>query len=158
MTILLREDDVVKLTALSGNIDKDQLIPFVKTAQKNEIRRILGMELYTKIVDDYDDDTLSGVYLIIYEEFVVDMLTYFAAADYIQMGIYKINNGGIFKATAENGTPVEIAEINILSGNYKSLGYATEKLFIDFMCKQNVVEYNGNDDSNLGMPWYSSLN
>lgn len=155
ITLLLREDDISKLTALSGNIDSDAIVPFIATAQKNEIRRILGMDLYNVIVDKFDNDTLSGHYLTIYEEFVVDMLVYYAAGDYIQLGSYKINNGGIFKATAEGGTSVDINEINALATNYKRLGDAVELVFKEYMSTISIPEFKKcDDDSNFGFPWY----
>lgn len=155
-TLLLKTDDIARLSSISGNVDIDKLTPFIYTAQKNEIRRILGYTLYNKIVEDFDNDTLTDEYLIIYDEFVVDMLVYFASADFIKMGAYQITNGGVFKHNPENAEVVDLNEIKSLSASYKSLGNAVELVFKDYMSGITVEEYKGNcstSNNSLGLNW-----
>lgn len=156
-TLLLSPDDIIRLTGLSGTIDLDKLTPFIRTAQRNEIRRILGYELYNKILLDYENDDLTGEYKIIYDEFIVDMLVYFSASDYIKMGTYAITDGGIFKYNPENGETVDINEIKSLVSSYKSLGNAIELLFKDYIKGTNITEYRNNgcdNNSSFGANWY----
>ena len=156
-TLLLKSNDVTRLTTLSGGIDLDKLTPFIYTAQKNEIRRILGYNLYNKILDDFENDALTGEYKIIYDEFISDMLVYFTVADFINMGAYQITNGGIFKHNPENAEVVDLSEIKSLSGQYKSLGNAIELLFKDYMNGVDVPEYINtckSSKSSFGFNWY----
>ena len=74
MILLLKPNDIPRLTSLSGNIDIDSIAPHVFTAQLNDVRRILGTNLYDKILSDYDADTLANEYATIYNDYVLMML------------------------------------------------------------------------------------
>lgn len=156
-TLLLRTDDITRMSSISGNVDIDKLTPFIYTAQKNEIRRILTRPLYEKIVADYEADTLTGAYKTIYEEYVVDMLVYFACADFIKMGAYSITNGGVFKNNPDNADSVDLNEIKNISSSYKALGNAVELEFKSFMGTVNVSEYSNTScasgGSSFGFNW-----
>ena len=155
-TLLLTANDLARLTTISGGVDIDKLTPFIYTAQKNEIRRILGINLYNKILADYEADTLVGEYKIIYEEFVTDMLIYYAASDFIKMGTYSITNAGVFKHNPENADVVDIEEIKSLSASYKGLGNAVELVFVDYMKGVSVTEYKKDcsTGNSFGFNWF----
>lgn len=143
-TLLLRPDDLPKLTKLSGNIDVDNLTPYIYTAQKNEIRRILGLPLYNKILTDFTNDALAGLYLTIYNEFIVDMLVYYSASNYVQFGSFQISNGGIYRHVPENSSAVDDSEIGKLINRYNQLGAAVELVFKEWIRDNSVPEYNSN--------------
>jgi len=154
-TLLLRANDLPKLTKLSGNIDVDNLTPFIYTAQKNEIRRILGIPLYNKIVADFETDALADLYLTIYEEFVVDMLVYYSASHYVQFGSFQISNGGIYRHVPENSSAVDEPEISKLITRYNMLGAAVELVFKDWIKDNSVPEYTSNCGSNsFKLNWF----
>jgi len=73
--LLISIDDIARLSGFDGNIDNDSISPFIFMAQNSEIKRILGTELYNKIVNDYENETLTGSYLEIYNEKVNDLLS-----------------------------------------------------------------------------------
>ena len=41
--------DVIKRTGINGNVDRDQMIQFIKIAQDIHIQSILGTNLFNKI-------------------------------------------------------------------------------------------------------------
>ena len=47
---LITIEDVALLSGFDGNIDNDSINPFIFMAQRNDIKRILGLNLYNKIV------------------------------------------------------------------------------------------------------------
>jgi len=73
ITLFLKENDIPALTSFSGNIDADSLKPHIFTAQTNDIKRILGTDLYNKMLADYEADALTGLYKTIYEDYLVPM-------------------------------------------------------------------------------------
>lgn len=156
--LILKEDDIIKLTSFTGNIDIDKLTPFIYTAQSNEIRRVLGTDLYNKIVSDFDSDTLSGDYLTIYNDYIIDMLVYYAASDYLTFGIYQINNGGIYRHEAENSVLVEQDDVNKLVMKYNSLAAKVELNYFKFIKTITIPEIDNNDcdgkDNSFKFPWF----
>ena len=58
--LFIKRDDLVKNTALSGNVDTDKFIHFIKLAQEIHIRNYLGSDLYDKISNDIISGSLTG--------------------------------------------------------------------------------------------------
>lgn len=52
--------DVIKRTGINGNVDRDQMIQFIKIAQDIHVQGILGTKLFNKIKSDITGDSLAG--------------------------------------------------------------------------------------------------
>ncbi len=61
--LLVTRQDVVKFTALNGNVDTDKFIQFVKIAQDTDLQNYTGTKLLDKIKADIIANTLAGNYL-----------------------------------------------------------------------------------------------
>jgi hypothetical protein len=83
VTLFLTEKDIPTLTALSGNIDADKLKQHIYNAQISNLRRVLGVPLYDKMLEDYKNDDLTGDYLVIYTDYLVDILVFFSAVNFL---------------------------------------------------------------------------
>jgi hypothetical protein len=118
-TILLKENELAKGTLLGGNIDIDLWIPCVADAQRTKIEETLGETLYEKICTDFENDTLSGLYLTLYEDYVKPFLIHQSAVEYLLVGAYKVNNNGIYKSQAENTVAVDKEEVDYLVKNQR---------------------------------------
>jgi len=55
--LLISNKDLVKFTALNGNIDADKTIHFIKIAQDIYIQQYLGSNLLNKLKTDYQNNT-----------------------------------------------------------------------------------------------------
>ncbi len=156
-TLLVGPSDVIKRSIIDSNVDSDSIVPSIYNSQLNKIKRILTKPLYDKILADYENDALADTYLIIYEDFVIDMLSYFAAGEFITTAAYTITNGGINRMLPENGEVADIVEISRLSQHYNSLGDAIEIMFSEWIKDNSVPEYSnscGNNNSSYGSNWY----
>lgn len=153
INLFLTENDIPFLTSVSGNIDVDSLKPFIYIAQTSDVKRVLGIDLYNKIYDDFSNDALTGVYGTIFNDYIKDMLVYFSCGLYVQFGGYKIANQGIFKTTAENGTAVDYKEVKNLADKYKQLAANVEETFIEFVKKNPISEYKFTEKTNI-VNWY----
>lgn len=148
----LKQDDIPTLTSFAGNIDADKLKPFVLIAQTDDLKPILGIDLYNKINTDYLANDLQGVYLTIYEDYIKSMLVYFACAHYIAMNTSTVNNNGILKPEGSS----DLKEVDRLSNRYKALGTNLQANFQEFMKTITIPEYNNNlpkRKTNM-IPWH----
>lgn len=141
ITLFLKNSDIPELTAFSGNIDADSLKPHIYIAQTTDIKRVLGIDLYTKIYNDFVNNTLSGVYKTIFDDYVVDMLVYFACSKYMAFGATKTTNGGVFKQGADGATVADFKEVAILKNDYKQLAAGVENNFYEYMKTVDIEEY-----------------
>lgn len=137
--LFLKPNDIPALTSFSGNIDVDQLAPCISIAQNTYIKRVLGLKLYNKLYADLA--TLSGDYLYIMDNFVVNMLAFYSVNLYLSLSLTKVNNAGAFKTTVENGALLSKAEINSLSDSYKSIALDFESQFKEYMLTISITEY-----------------
>lgn len=153
-TLFLKSEDIPTLTAFSGNIDADSLKPHIYTAQTNDIKRILSKPLYDKMLTDYEAGTgtgdLTGVYLDIYNDYLVPMEVYFACMYYMTFGGVKISNNGTVKISFTNGVTLSESEKNNLIATFRQLANNNEQFFYDYMSENEIPEYTNTkeDESN----------
>jgi hypothetical protein len=113
--LMCSRNDIVKRTPLGGNVDPEKIIPFVKTAQDKYILLALGTVLYDKIQDDIEAGTLSGIYLTLVNEYIIDTLVHYAMVEALPFLAYTIANGGIVKnISSEQATSPSKQDIDFL--------------------------------------------
>ncbi len=95
--LFIKRQDLVKNTALSGNVDTDKLYSSSSWHKKSNVRNYLGTDLYNKISNDIIADTLTGDYLSLVNDYIQDMLIHYAMAEYLPFAAYTISNGGVHK-------------------------------------------------------------
>ena len=68
--LFIKKADLVKNTAISGNVDTDKFIQFIRLAQEIHIQNYLGTDLYDKISNDIIGGNLTGNYLDLVNNFI----------------------------------------------------------------------------------------
>ena len=160
--LLITRNDVVKFTAMNGNVDTDNFIQYVKIAQDIHIQNYLGTDLLEKIKQDIVDEDLTGNYLALVVNYVKPMLIHWAMVEYLPFAAYTIANKGVYKHNSENATNVEKVEIDFLIEKERSIAQHYTERFIDYIAFNNDLfpEYNSNsngdmypDTNNNYSPW-----
>ena len=149
--LLVTRNDIVKFTALNGNVDTDNFIQWVKVAQDIHIQNYLGTDLIQRIQTDIINDTLSGDYLNLVVTYVKPMLIHWAMVEYLPFAAYTIANKGVYKHNSENSTNVEKNEIDYLVEKERSIAQHYTERFIDYMSFNQSLfpEYNSNSNGNM---------
>ena len=94
--LFITRQDLVRFTAVNGNVDTDKFIQFIKIAQDIHIQRILGSKLYHVVQSKISGGTLTGDYLDLVNNYVKKMLIHWSMVEYLPFAAYQINNKGIF--------------------------------------------------------------
>tara|TARA_R100001460_G_scaffold65204_3_gene105522 strand:- start:459 stop:959 length:501 start_codon:yes stop_codon:yes gene_type:complete len=148
--LFITRDDLVRNTFLSGNVDTDKFIQFIKIAQEVHIQQYLGTKLFDKISADIIAGSLSGTYQTLVNEYVQPMLIHYAMTEYLPFSAFTASNGGLFKKTSENGETATRDDISFLIEKERNLAEYYTRRFIDFMAfnQSSYPEYtsNTNDD------------
>ncbi|MFB9079444.1 hypothetical protein ACFFLS_06120 [Flavobacterium procerum] len=155
--ILIKPNTISETVGFGGNIDPDQLAPSIVIAQTTQLKRILGIDLYNKISTDYAAGTLDGVYLTIYTDYVIDMLSFFSCSIYLSINASKTTNAGTYKVGAEGSSNTPLNELSIIGKTYESIAISYEQNFYKFIEKNPVPEYGqNNEDKNTTnlIGWY----
>lgn len=142
-TLLLSVNDIPKYTSISSNLDIDRITPNILLAQRNELKRILGIDLYNKILEDFKNDNLTGIYKIIYDEFIIDMLVNYSAYYIVLFNSLRIDNGGNFYYEPDNARSVDIEDTEKLANRFSKMGAAVELQYYKWLKSNKVPEVKG---------------
>jgi hypothetical protein len=149
--LFIKRDDLVRNTAISGNVDTDKFLQFIKIAQQIHVQNYLGTKLYDRISADIQASTLAGDYLDLVETYVQPMLIHFAMTEYLPFAAYTIANAGVFKHTSETSTSVTKDEVDFLIAKERNIADYYVRRFIDYMAfnQQKFPEYNTNTNNDI---------
>jgi hypothetical protein len=99
--LFISENKLKDSTAITGNVDVEFILPYLKVAQKKHIERVLGTDLFEKLQSDISGSTLSGVYQTLVDNYIQDALVHWAFFECIPFLRYKVMNNNIVQKTAE---------------------------------------------------------
>ena len=149
--LLITRDDLVRFTAVNGNVDTDKFIQFIKIAQDIHIQGYLGTDLLNKIKADIIASTLTGNYLTLVETYIKPMLIHWAMVEYMPFAAYTIANKGVYKHSSENAENVVKDEIDFLLEKERQIAQHYTQRFIDYISFNNNLfpEYNSNSNGDM---------
>ena len=119
--LLISRADIVKHTAMNGNIDTDKYLQFIAIAQSIHIEAYTGTNLLNKLKADIVATTLAGNYITLVNTYLKPMLIHWAMVEYLPFAAYMIANGGSYKKGAENSEVASKAEIDFLIEKERSI-------------------------------------
>ncbi len=149
--LLVTRQDIVKFTALNGNVDTDKFIQFVKIAQDTDLQNYTGTQLLEKIKADILASTLTGDYLTLTTSFLKPMLIHLAMKYYLPFAAYTISNKGVYKHNSENSTNVEKNEVDYLITKQTAIAQHYVERFIEYITNNSSLfpEYNSNSSGDM---------
>lgn len=131
--LLISNKDLVKFTALNGNIDPDKVVHFIKIAQDIYIQQYLGSNLLNKLKTDYENNALTSDYSNLITNYVKPMLIHFTAVEMYPFIAYSISNKGVYKHTAENSEVVSKTEVDYLVEKERVIAENYAQRFLNYM-------------------------
>ena len=143
--------DVIKRTGINGNVDRDQMVQFIKIAQDIHIQNILGTRLFEKFKTDIAAGSVPSNYQTLLEDYIQDMVVHYAAIEILPYIHFKVANGGIYTKGAENGTSVTKEELDYLVQKERDIAEHYARRFVDHMSFNNALypEYNQNNNDDM---------
>jgi len=149
--LLITGKDVVKFTAMNGNVDTDKFIQYVKIAQDKHIQNYLGTDLFRAIQSKIIGNTLTGDYLTLVNDKIKPALIHWAMVEFLPFAAYNIANKGVFKQSSENSENASKEEVDyLLEKERDTAQYYTDRL-IDHLSFNNSLypEYNSNTNDDV---------
>jgi len=149
--LFITRDDLVKYTALNGNIDTDTFIQYIIIAQDLHIQNYLGTRLFKKFNDGIVANNLTQTYKDLLTDYIKPMLIHWSLVEYLPFAAYTIANKGVFKHTSENATSVDKSEVDYLVEKERSVANHYTTRFVDYMCfnQSSFPEYNLNSNGDM---------
>lgn len=150
--LFVTRKDIVKYTNVSGGVDTDRFIQYVKIAQNIHIQNYIGTDLYNKISADIIAGNLAGNYAILVENHIKPSLVHWAMVEYLPFAAYSVSNKGIFKGTSENAESVSKEEVDFLIEKERTTAqYYTDRMIehFSFNAASLYPEYYTNNNSDV---------
>lgn len=146
--LFISPTDLTDGTIISGNTDIDNYLYCILDTQVRVLEPILGSLLYDKIKTDLDSNSLAGLYLELYSEYVKPITKFESCATYLEVASYMVTNGGVLKHSPEGKEVVSKDEVYSLSQKY----HGTSDMYIirlkKWFCKHGseLTEYISDQD------------
>jgi len=131
--LFITKDDLVRQTVLSGNLDFDKIVHFIKIAQDIHVHQLLGSRLYNKLQADIIGGSLTGDYQTLVEDYVKPILTQYTLLEYLPFSQYTISNKGVFKSTSENSTQPSVEEIDSMKDKARDTAQQYARRLVDYL-------------------------
>lgn len=137
-TYLISEGKLKAFTDINNALDTDLIKSAIREAQIIQITRLLGQKLYDKIVNDVANDTITGVYKELLDNYIQDVLiyySYYTALEYIYLR--PRNNGLLQPQGGDNALAVDMQMYDKKRTSVQNKAeYFAERL-VDYLCYNN---------------------
>jgi len=140
-TILIKSEQLTRNTIIGGSVDTDRYLQAIKACQNIMIKPLLGKTLYDKIVLDFENDNLSGLYLEMFNDYITEMIIHGSAEIYLSQGAYMVSNSGITKTKTDSSETVSKEEVDYLVEASRKLYRLYEEQFLKWIKENPVPEY-----------------
>jgi hypothetical protein len=144
--LFIKPKEMTATTVLGGNVDVDKYAFCIANVQVTVIEPLLGSILYDKILDDFDNDELTGDYLTLFNDFVKPITKNSAIAEFITIASYMLTNGGLYKHAPDNSEVVDQREAQFLAKKYSDFAQSYVSRFNKWICKNPLPEYRTSQD------------
>lgn len=150
--LLITRKDVVKFTAMNGNVDTDKFIQYIKIAQDVHIQNYVGTDLLKAIQTKITTSSLTGDYLSLVTDYIKPMLIHWAMVEYLPFAAYTIANKGVYKHSSENSENVSKEEVDFLMEKERDIAqYYTDRFisYMSFNASSKFPEYYSNNNEDV---------
>tara|TARA_R110000782_G_scaffold69208_1_gene139237 strand:+ start:379 stop:960 length:582 start_codon:yes stop_codon:yes gene_type:complete len=134
-TLLISEAKLKAFTDINNNLDPSLIKSTTREAQIIHITRLLGTQLYDKIIADVDAGTLTGNYKSLVEDYVQDSLLYWAYYESLEAIYLRPRNNGLLQPQGgDNALSVDMLIYDKKRRSVKNKAeYFSERL-VDYLC------------------------
>jgi hypothetical protein len=103
--LLLTVEYIKAYSPINASVDANLLYPSVYVAQDMQIAPWLGDALFEKIKEDVGDQTITGVYESLLDNYIRPALLWYVILEALPALTFKIDNGSIVQRTSEDTQP-----------------------------------------------------
>lgn len=119
-TLLISVQQIKDRTGLHANVQEQQVRPDIKYCQDAFLMPLLGTALMNKVQDGVENDNLAGVYLTLYNDYIIDALVYYVLSETPTTLTFQLYNKGLVRKSNETTTQPDMQEILDMSNKYKA--------------------------------------
>lgn len=101
-------------TTIDANVDEKLINQFIDEAEDINIRDVLGDRLYNKIKTDLENNTLTGVYQTLVDDYICKATAYWCMYYLLPFINYKLTNKNIAEKSSDHSDATELKNVQFL--------------------------------------------
>lgn len=144
--LFLSPQYIVNNTTLNEQVEQNLLKSPIQVAQDKHAENYLGTRLYKKLLQDIEDDDLTGNYLTLFDDYVTPMILWWTMVEAYPYLYIKLDNGTLAIRTGDNFTPVAPDQYKILMDAARNNAQMYTDRLIKYLCNNASLfpEYSAN--------------
>ena len=145
--LLISTATLKKHTPIQDNVDDSLLNPYIYKAQETHIQQILGTNLYDKVLNLVQTNTIGTAsnvaYKTVLEDYIVPCLIEYSFYEVMPFISLKITNKSIVRGNAEYATEGDLADLKYLRQSVRDLAEFYAQRLTNFLRQysNNYPEY-----------------
>jgi hypothetical protein len=149
--LLINEELLKKYTPLTDAVDPNLIRPCIYVAQDMYLQNFLGTNLINKIKDDVANETLTGNYEILLNDYVLKLLIWWTMVELYPSLLYKHDNGNLVSRQSEDTTPVTKGEMESLKEKARENARFYTNRMVNYLRFNSSLfpEYTNNTNDNI---------
>lgn len=140
---LISTASLKELSLIENNVESEKLSVMINRVQKSQLEPTIGTVLLKKLLQDVDDDTLTGVYETLMNDYIIDFLIVCCELEYVVSGANKMMNMGVAKYNPQDTQQNTIPQNNDVRDNLKKHRNSYRNSLVGFLedNKEDYPEY-----------------
>jgi hypothetical protein len=144
---IMSTDTLKELSLIENNVESGKLTVMMNRVQKTYIEPVLGTPLYKKILQDIEDESVTGIYETLIDDYLIDYFLVCAELEYIVSGSNKLMNMGSAKYNPNETSQNDLPQNNDVRDNLKRHKVAYKNTLVGWLedNKTLIPEYEAYD-------------
>lgn len=149
--LFVTSEDLKKHSALSGNLDKDKVVQFIRIAMDIHVKDYLGTDLFDRIQAGITASDLTVNETALLADHIKPMTIHWSLVGVIGFAPYTVADEGVYKHTAESSETVSKSEVDSLIERHRNIAQSYTRMFITYMCNNPTLfpEYTSNSNGDI---------
>ena len=99
--LFISEEKIKNSTSLSGSVDMDFILPYIKTSQRMYIEPKLGTDLFEALQTKITAGSLSGIYQTLVDDYIMETLVHYSFYSALPFLRVRVSNNGVGIKTSD---------------------------------------------------------
>ena len=126
------ENYIKQTTALTKNVDANEIMPFIATAAQTWMQSILGTYFFDYLLAKYNAETLNSDEIVLVEK-MQPAVAWRAASDCVLELTYQLKNKGLQKQSGDNSDSVDLSEMGFVKTHYENKAEFFESFVVKYL-------------------------
>ena len=140
---LISTASLKELSLIENNVESNKLSVMINRVQKTQLEPTIGTALFKRLLEDVENNTLTGVYETLMNDYVIDFLVVCCELEYVVSGANKMMNMGVAKYNPQDTQQNTIPQNNDVRDNLKKHRNAYRNSLVGYLMdnKEDFPEY-----------------